>query len=127
LSYKKWFDDHAKKHKEIIDKLANFSDDEIIEYFDYENLKEKEPDFCPLFEKNKKCHNIEKLNCYLCGCPNLRFDSDGSICSIDSPNGKKINTHQDCSGCTIPHNKDFIKKNFSRDWKTIMKDCDING
>jgi len=94
MSYKKWFFNHASKHKKIVDSLKHLSDDEVIEYFDYDNMKKNHPDFCPLYAKDKKCHDMKHLNCYLCACPYFRFDDDGlykeddkvrySICSIDA-------------------------------------------
>ena len=77
MSYQKWFEAHGNKHKEIMQKLTKLSDDEVIAYFRFENMCEKEPDFCPLFKEKRKCHEIESLNCYLCACPNFRFDDEG--------------------------------------------------
>lgn len=136
MSYKSWFDTHAKKHKAIVDKLAHLSDDEVIAYFDFANMVQKEPDFCPLYKENKKCHEMKELNCYLCACPNFRFDDESntkqegkklfSICSINSKDGAQYigaeAIHQNCSGCLVPHHKIYIKKNFSRDWLKIMQD-----
>ena len=76
MSYKSWFETHAKKHKKIVDKLAHLSDDEVIAYFDFDNMVKNEPDFCPLYKDNKKCHDTKELNCYLCACPNFRFDDE---------------------------------------------------
>jgi len=134
LSYIDWFNNHSKKHQKIVDRLLanNLSQDEIIDYFDFDNMVKNEIDFCPLYKDNKKCHNIDELNCYLCGCPNFRFDDSGidivdnittmSICSID--NGDKLRVgdkiHQDCSKCSIPHHKDYIKKHFDYSWSKIM-------
>ena len=127
MSYKSWLDKHAIKHKKIMEKLSHLSDDEVIEYFRFENMVLKEPDFCPLYKDNKKCHNIENLNCYLCGCPNFRLTNIKSCCDINSKNGKSIKDkdgfiHQDCSECIIPHNEIYIKKYFNKNWKEIMKD-----
>ncbi len=120
------------------------SRDEIIAYFDFENMVTKEPDFCPLYrEKNedgtigKKCHNMESLNCYLCACPNFRFNDEGfekrddktvfSRCAIDSKDGAQgvygDAIHQDCSKCTVPHHVSYIQKHYDEEWKTIMKEC----
>jgi Zn-finger protein len=125
MSYQSWHQKHSLKHKQIVDKLSHLSDDEIIEYFDFDNMKIKEEDFCVLYAKNKKCHDIENLNCYLCACPNFRVDSEKSFCDIDSKDGSKIVTknftHQDCSNCIVPHNVPYIKKNFNRNWDKIMK------
>lgn len=137
MSYLKWFESHAKKHKEIIEKLEYLSTDEIIDYFSFENMVKNEPDFCPLYKQNKKCHKIEELNCYFCACTNFRFidetkakEIDGkkqlSYCSINSKDGSlfhsKMAIHQNCTNCLVPHKKNFIKKNFSKNWIKAMKE-----
>lgn len=136
MSYSSWVKSHGEKHKKIMEKLKDLSDDEVIEYFRFDNMVEKEPDFCPLYKKRKKCHDIENLNCYLCACPNFRFSDSGfreidgkilySYCSINSKDGKKAISqkaiHQDCSFCLIPHKEEFIRKVFKRDWFEIFKE-----
>jgi Zn-finger protein len=129
MTYKQWFEDFSAKHKDIVDKLLleNYSKEQIIDYFDYENMVINEPYFCPLFKENKKCHNTEDLNCYLCGCPNFRLYDTKSSCSVNSSNGSTIQgkdgfIHQDCSNCTIPHNKTFVKEHFNFKWKIIMSE-----
>ncbi len=140
MSYESWFNEFATKHKAIVDKLINndFSKDEIVEYFDFDNMVKEENDFCPLYKKNKKCHDMEELNCYLCACPNFRFNDEGikiyngkkilSECEIN--NGEKLlaedKIHQNCSKCTVPHHKSYVKKNFDLDWKKIMNRCNLN-
>ncbi|MCK4442191.1 MAG: hypothetical protein KAU90_09285 [Sulfurovaceae bacterium] len=135
MSYSSWFQSHGEKHKKIIKKLSHLNDQELIEYFRFENMIQNEPNFCPLYIKNKKCHDIEKLNCYLCACPNFRFNDNGfaeienrtlfSKCNINSKDGDQFKTdnaiHQNCTGCTVPHYESYIQKNFSRDWFEIMK------
>ena len=141
MSYSSWFSEHADKHKLIVEKLQkqNFTKEQIIDYFDFENMVEKENDFCPLYKEPKKCHDMEELNCYLCACPNFRFGDTGiqkvekktkySLCSIDSKDGKLgvygDSIHQDCSGCGVPHHKAYVLKNFDFDWKKIMHKCNI--
>jgi len=140
MGYKKWFTNHATKHKKIVDKLLTqgYSKEEIVEYFCYDNMKEKERDFCPLYAKDKKCHDIKELNCYLCACPNFRFADEGikevdgktlySYCSIDSKDGQvgvygeKI--HQNCSKCLVPHSKEYILEHFDTEWIEIMQRCE---
>jgi len=135
MSYARWFKEHGEKHKEIIRRLEHLSDDELIHYFRFENMVKHEPNFCPLYKDNKKCHTLEELNCYLCACPNFRFDDKGfkqeehktlfSYCNIDSNEGDQFKTedaiHQNCAGCGIPHHESYIKKHFSRDWFQIMR------
>jgi hypothetical protein len=143
MGYSDWIKQHAKKHKKIVDKLLekNYTQDQIIDYFDFENMKKMELDFCPLYAKDKKCHDMQELNCYLCSCPNFRFNDKGikkiddktefSYCSIDSKDGRagvygeKI--HQDCSKCQVPHTKQYVQKHFSSNWQEIMQDCEISS
>jgi len=125
MSYHSWHEEHSQKHKKIIEKISHLSDEEIIEYFSFENMKVNEPDFCVLYKENKQCHDMENLNCYLCACPNFRVGKSSSTCSINSKDGGSIESsdgfiHQDCSKCTVPHKVDYIKKNFDRSWKEIM-------
>lgn len=127
MGYEEWFEDHASKHKKLMKKLKHLSDDEVIEYFDFDNMVKNEPDFCPLYKDNKKCHDIDTLNCYFCACPNFRLESAKSTCAIDSKDGGSITApdgfiHQDCSKCSVPHKVPYIKNKFDRDWKKVMKD-----
>ena len=68
MTYAEWFDAHAEKHRAIMEKLLarGFGKAEIIDYFDFDNMVEAEPAFCPLYAEKKKCHDMEGLNCYLC-------------------------------------------------------------
>jgi len=139
MSYHSWFISHGKKHREIVDRLERLSEEEIVDYFCFDNMVKNEPEFCPLYSRGKKCHDIDDLNCYLCACPYFRFDDDGfkiidgrelkSYCSIDAKDSSTIEhekiIHQDCSACTIPHKKSFILKHFSRDWFKIMREVTI--
>lgn len=136
MTYNSWYQTHGEKHKAIMTKLKDLNNEEVISYFRFENMVEKEPDFCPLYKEHKKCHDMEVLNCYLCACPNFRFNDTGfkevddktlySTCSIDSRDGAQfiLDTaiHQDCTACLVPHHEAYIKKNFSRDWFNIMKE-----
>ena len=136
MSYNQWFEEHTQKHKAIIERLSHLSDEEVIKYFRFENMVEHEKDFCPLYADNKKCHDMEDLNCYLCACPNFRFNDSGfetqgerilySTCSIESPDGDRFLTenaiHQNCSGCLVPHKESYIRKVFNRNWLLIMSE-----
>ena len=141
MSYSSWFQAHGEKHKEIVDRLSHLSDDEIIEYFRFDNMVEKEPNFCPLYKDNRKCHESEELNCYLCACPNFRFKDEGferieermlySKCDINSKDGSEYKSdeaiHQNCSGCFIPHSEAYIKKYFTRNWFKAMERVNQNN
>ncbi len=143
MSYKLWAKEHAKKHSKIIDKLLalGHSKEQIIEYFKYENMKLCEPDFCELYANGAKCHDMPELNCYFCACPNFRFSDVGirsnnegivySECSIASKDSAKANfdgkIHQDCSTCTVPHEKEYIQKIFDMSWSNAMSECEISS
>jgi hypothetical protein len=137
MTYEEWFLKQGELHANVMKKLTNKSKDEIIEYFKFENMVKNEPDFCPLYKDNKKCHDMEDLNCYLCACPNFRFKDEGfektddgktlfSVCSINSRDGSQFigddYIHQNCSGCIVPHRAKYIKKNFNTNWFEVMKD-----
>ena len=136
MTYEEWFQKQGKLHANVMKKLVDKSIDEVIEYFRFENMVKNEPDFCPLYKDNKKCHDYEDLNCYLCACPNFRFKDDGfelqdgktlySKCGINSKDGSQYigenYIHQNCSGCIVNHRDKYIKNHFSRDWFEDMKD-----
>ncbi|MEA2072250.1 MAG: hypothetical protein U9O86_01595 [Campylobacterota bacterium] len=141
MSYTSWFEEHASKHKVIVDRLVKegYTQEKIIDYFDFENMVKAEKEFCPLYVDNKKCHDMEKLNCYLCACPNFRFKDEGvekvddktkySFCDIESKDGRVgvygEAIHQDCSGCGVPHHRAYVEKHFDIDWKKAMTKCNL--
>jgi len=134
MTYMQWFESHAQKHEAIMKTLTHLNDAEVIEYFLFENMREKHPDFCPLYAQNKKCHEIESLNCYFCACNHFRFSDKGltqegnqtrySLCAIEAKESRDFKSkdaiHLDCSSCEIPHKKSVIEKHFSRSWREIM-------
>lgn len=139
MTYYKWFQEHSKKHQKLIEKLRskNLTDNQIIDYFDYDNMAKNEIDFCPLYRQHQKCHSIKHLNCFLCACPYFRFNDNGlyvkdgivtkSLCSVNSKFSKFFVTnnerHLDCSSCKIPHTKAFMKNIVQKSWAEIMKNC----
>lgn len=141
MSYKSWFNKQGNLHAEVVQRLLKkgFSKQEIIDYFNFDNMIEKEPEFCPLYAQKKKCHNMESLNCFLCACPFFRFKNDGlkkigdktqySFCSINSKKGSLGEygdaIHQDCSGCVVPHKRNFVEKHYDENWFVPMKDCEL--
>jgi hypothetical protein len=139
MSYIKWLQTHVKKHHDIIQKLQKrgLSPEATIAYFNFENMLKKEPDFCPLYAKGQKCHDMKHLNCYLCACPFFQFNDAGieyegtiprySRCAINAKDtgiyATKTAVHQDCSSCTLPHHTGFIKKRFDFELSKIMQEC----
>ena len=136
MGYKSWFNAHGEKHKKIVDELVKkeMSAEEIIAYFLYDNISKSDVDFCPLFAQGKKCHDMKALNCYLCACPNFRFNDSNkvrSFCAIESVDGAEFVTdegivHQDCSGCRVPHKHAYVQKNFTTKWFDAMEKCNQN-
>jgi len=116
-NYLKWRKEHKQKIDTIVNKLSHLTKSELVDYFEYENMKINEPDFCPLYKDNKKCHNMEYLNCYFCACPFFEVTPTHSLCNINSKYGSTIKSpngyiHQNCSNCTIPHTKHFTITNI---------------
>ena len=129
MTYIEWKELHAKAKSNIISKhnLNNVKD--IIKYFDYDNMVVNESNFCPLYKDNIKCHNIDNLNCYYCGCPYFIINENPktvgkttivSTCMINSkykseyyenPDGNNVvRIHCDCSNCYVPHTTKFATK-----------------
>ena len=139
MNYITWFLDHDNKHRKIVDKLKQdgLSSGQIIDYFEFDNMLAKESDFCLLYAEGKKCHDIAYLNCYMCACPYFRFNDEGvpdgegilvkSQCAIHSSKSDHFVfegvAHLDCSRCTVPHTRTFIKNNFDERWQEMMKNC----
>ena len=140
MSYKSWFEEHAKKHEDLVARLngRGIVGEALVDYFEFENMVNKEVDFCPLYAQKQKCHDVEYLNCFLCACPHFRFNDEGlhvrddgvvvkSKCAINSRFASEFVyeniAHLDCSNCTIPHTKEFVKKQTQATWKETMKKC----
>jgi len=142
MSYEDWYIKHGKKHRAIVDRLIGqgYTKDRIIEYFDFDDMVVNEPDFCVLYTQPKKCHAVEKLNCFLCACPLFRFDDSGvevrdghqvrSYCEVNSKHGtQKLFgdvIHQDCKNCAVPHSQKYVQKNFDIDWFNVMRNCNVS-
>ncbi|NLC28631.1 MAG: hypothetical protein GX780_07660 [Campylobacteraceae bacterium] len=126
-SYKYWLNSHTIKKEKIVNylRLKGLCSEEVVDYFVFENMALKERDFCPLYAKNQKCHDIEYLNCFFCACPHFVFKDEGlfvrengiivkSRCAINSSFSKVVlnekEEHLDCSNCTLPHIYSFLTK-----------------
>jgi hypothetical protein len=141
MTYREWYREFGARHRKIVEGLEGWEPEAIVEYFRYDNMRERHPDFCPLYAEGKRCHEIEDLNCYLCGCPHFRYCNEGidrvdgktrfSLCAIEAKEGRAFETdtaiHQDCSGCPLPHLRGFILKHFDGEWSRIMKGCERCG
>jgi len=45
MTYNDWYEEHAKKHIAIMKKLEGWDEFDIVQYFLFDNMVEKEPDF----------------------------------------------------------------------------------
>lgn len=86
----------------------------LIEEWDFEKRKGTHPEECICYTQNKKCHNIENLNCLFCYCPNYDMSVKEGTCRISSVKVKYVDKHEkkilDCTDCDFPHKKENIKK-----------------
>lgn len=83
---------------------------EIIDSWDFDLRKKTNPNGCLCYQEDKKCHDIENLNCFFCYCPNYDRTINEGGCKINNPKGKYIDGKDgkiwDCSNCDFPHVKD---------------------
>ena len=143
MTYSEWEQEHTIKVAEIMGRIKASTLDEIAEYFKYDNMVKKEKEFCPLYKDNIKCHNIDDLNCYYCGCPHFNINDNPattgkttivSSCSIDSKykdifyenpdENNVVRIHCDCTNCFIPHKTSYVKKTLNKElteFNTISK------
>lgn len=95
----------------------------VIEEFDFENQKKKNPEKCVCYSEGK-CHDVENLNCFLCYCPEYDNSITEEGCRINSSKGKWLFDKKlaagkiwDCSDCDYPHQKkvveEFLRKVFN--------------
>jgi len=130
MTYKEWDDSNATLKTQLILKLQgqNKSIEEIVSYFDFDNMIIHEPTFCGLYATNTKCHNLETLNCFFCACPHFKYDDKGlvkkadktiySTCKINAIKGSEFISenaiHQDCTKCDIPHRPYFAYRSATK-------------
>lgn len=135
MTYSDWHIENETKKSNLISKLEQdgLSNAETVDYFDFDNMIEKEPLYCGLYATNTKCHDIDKLNCFFCGCPYFIYDDTGleqiktktlySKCSINAIKGSQFISddaiHHDCTNCDIPHRPSFAHRTA---FKTKRKD-----
>jgi len=128
VTYSSWATDHLKSRQAIQHKLEakGLTPEQVVDYFNYDNMITHEPDFCPLYAQGKKCHDVNYLNCYLCACPHFNYSDDSlyqkgtksifSECTINSRFASEFeyenNVHCNCAACTIPHTKKAALKAY---------------
>ena len=91
----------------------------LLDSFDFENRRKTNPNECPCYIKDKPCHDIprERLNCFLCYCPEYGRSKKEGGCNLRNPQEKgkwlkKVDGSKiwDCSDCTFPHDKAVAEK-----------------
>jgi Zn-finger protein len=96
--------------KKILEKRTN----DLVEEYDFEKRKKTHPEECICYKENKKCHDIENLNCFFCFCPNYNMETEEGKCKMSCQDGKYINTMKgkifDCSACKTFHKKEEVTK-----------------
>ena len=144
MTYTDWATKHLASRREIQGKLEahGCSSEQVIDYFDFDNMVTHEPDFCPLYKTNTKCHETGRLNCYLCACPHFKCSDEPletlvngdklfSLCTINSGNAGSFivdkNVHCNCAACTIPHSTRAALKHYDTKVETtpIQDACSI--
>ncbi len=100
--------------KEIIERRIHI----LLNEWNFEKRKVKHSDECVCYQQDKKCHDIEDLNCFFCYCPNYDMSAEEGKCRINSPKAKYIDTPKgkilDCSDCGFPHKKENAKRFLRR-------------
>jgi len=99
--------------KKLAEKIIEKRISILIEEWDFEKRKKTHPEECLCYQQNKKCHDIENLNCLLCFCPYYDTSVKEGKCKINSQSAKYRETSKgkilDCSDCIIPHKKEIVK------------------
>jgi Zn-finger protein len=96
---------------ELANEIIGKRIEDILGDHDFKKRKKSNPESCICYQQDKKCHNIEELNCFFCYCPEYNRSVEGGSCKRESPNAKYINNKDggkilDCSGCDFPHKKE---------------------
>lgn len=125
-------DSFLHRRNKILLTLISLPINNIVEYFNYNEMKEKHSEYCPLYLKNQICHevNLKYLNCFGCMCPyyklEISIDPETELyklgqCLIKSNFGfyKQTTTKDNnkapylilnCLNCSIPHQHTFVRK-----------------
>jgi Zn-finger protein len=88
--------------------------DQIIKATSYKERKITHSSSCPCYQ-TKPCHNLELLNCFLCGCPEYDIKTESGACKVNSRFGNYFDSPTlgeiwDCNGCSHPHYPNTVKK-----------------
>lgn len=107
---------HLNLKKSLIIKQQSFKTvDEMVDYFDFENMSKYQKHFCILYKTGTKCHEIQNLNCFFCACPfYVVQDEKHTFCKINSKFASYIVLDDlnicDCTNCHFIHKKFVVNK-----------------
>jgi len=131
----KWEEYHFKKIlKELKQTNISFTLENILEIINQTSFlirSEKYPNECPYYPERKPCHNVLKLNCFLCACPEYKKEKNEGGCGLDSKLGKwhyhpnlPAGKIWDCSDCPTPHYPEYIKDYLIKNLDKLKKQTD---
>ena len=128
MTYKEWQEDFETKRYMILINLQDKTDEEVYRYFMYDNMRQNHPEHCGLYVQGIKCHQVDDLNCFNCGCPDFEILeppvalTNGctvySVCKSASrfadnfQGDDSTEIHCDCSKCVLPHKKPKTLRNI---------------
>jgi len=139
MTYAEWQLAHHTKRSNLQRKLESWglTPEQVIEYFQYSNMRKHQTSFCALYDDDTPCHDTVSLNCYLCACPHFVVHDPAfevqdqrihSGCSINSKFAEIFvvdsNAHCDCSRCTVPHTKQAALQHYEK-LKPVSDSCSI--
>jgi len=61
MTYNDWYETHSKKHAAIMKKLEGLDEFDVVQYFIFENMVEKEPNFMPLIPNAMICMSLTAI------------------------------------------------------------------
>lgn len=115
---KRWKLSFQERLKQILSENGLERPEEIVEFFMYENMRRRYPDFCQYYKSGEICHkNMKKenFNCFFCGCPEFYAsyynvsEKQFGKCLLGSKKGKYDETgHWDCSDCSFVHYPKYV-------------------
>lgn len=130
---KKWKLSFHEKVCKIIRENNLTSPEEVVEFFMYENMKERYPDFCPLYKENKTCHeklSKDSFNCFFCACPHFisslynKTEKKFGGCSLNSKNGLYNEYgYWDCTKCYFVHHPRYALRYLRENPWTLDSIC----
>ncbi|MDD5192421.1 MAG: cysteine-rich small domain-containing protein [Candidatus Nanoarchaeia archaeon] len=103
----------------------------IIRKTDFKIRSKEHPEKCKCYQTQIPCHDLENLNCFLCGCPEYLSESPTGGCNLNSNLGEYIPYDKSpegklwaCDGCTYPHHPENVEKYLKANMKQLRQISD---